>query len=202
MDQREEQFLKDLAWSEVWFPWKKKGILIRKESKGFWEVFAIIVSTLALVVSAIATIGTFRQVDLMRTQLRSAERNEAVKVVLADLKTYCDSLANMPVKEIIAIYRDADGKRYEAPMDERDYYDASLGQRSKVLTDLLMLTPWQDPRREGDIVSGVLKDFESLKTLGDLPFAERAATQVDEVAKCHGIIQRVVSTVSSSWFRD
>lgn len=94
MDENDKRFLKDLGWSELWFPWQNKGrvMLVRSDSRGPWDKIAIVLSSLALLVSSFATIATWRQVDIMRSQMTSNERNSAFSNLSLKLDEYCKIL--------------------------------------------------------------------------------------------------------------
>jgi hypothetical protein len=149
MDEREENFLKDLAWSEVWFPWKKKGILIRKQESNFWEVFAVIVSVAALVVSAWASIGTWRQVDLMRAQLTAADHNGINIKIGTALYEACGKIGAGPVKAFRYVRHGQPpekgymlpvigGKEREVTTQEREDYGVAMDDISNSIEVLFM----------------------------------------------------------------
>jgi hypothetical protein len=148
MKAEDEKFLKDLLWSEVWFPWKRKGILIRKERSSFWEIFAVVVSALALLVSAVATVGTWRQVDLMQAQLTAADRNAATIKIASTLYDACDLISQGPVKAFqYGIAKDAErrflymapvikGKPRDVTPDEREQFGSDIENTKKEIIRL------------------------------------------------------------------
>lgn len=94
MKLEDEKFLRDIAWSEAWFPWKQKrrAIFVRGGDGKTWEKIAIGLSALALIVSAASAWGTFRQTDLMREQLTADNRNEAFLELQRPLEEVCSAL--------------------------------------------------------------------------------------------------------------
>lgn len=214
MSEDDENFLKDLAWSEVWFPWKQKGILIRKERSSFWEAFAVVVSALALLVSAWATVGTWRQVDLMREQLTSADRNRAIAAVSDDLYVYCELLMSFPFAR--RGYKwDFSGPEYDEawittndfnsikPTDEQKYFTDLSEARRKAMHSFTFLHQW------------LLADKRSLSislenAVNDLPivWVEDPTEREDVYSKlfsasavCEDIRHELISIVADDRFR-
>lgn len=93
MKPNDEKFLKEVLWSEAWFPWKKKNaIFVRGQERSKTELLALILSALALIVSALATVGTWKQTDLMQEQLTSAERNAGKMRIFEAVMASCRAI--------------------------------------------------------------------------------------------------------------
>ncbi|WP_149897832.1 hypothetical protein [Rhizobium rhizogenes] len=145
MNESDERFLKDLGWSELWFPWKNKGrvILVRSDSRGAWDKIAIVLSSLALVVSSFATIATWRQVDLMRSQMTSNERNSAFSKLALKLDQYCQTLLSVDFVPAQTGRRNSSeiGVQYSLALDElhsaiRDFEKWSTEDQIPVIADI------------------------------------------------------------------
>lgn len=95
----DEKFLKEVLWSEAWFPWKRKNaIFVHGQERGKTELLAVILSALALIVSAVATIGTWKQTDLMQEQLTAAEANAGKLRISESLLSACRAIQIGPVR--------------------------------------------------------------------------------------------------------
>ncbi|MBX4976214.1 hypothetical protein HJB51_27465 [Rhizobium lentis] len=114
---------------EAWFPWKKT-IFVRGSASGSSERIALIVSTLALIISAAATVGTWRQTDLMKEQLIAADRNAGYLKISEALMTACRTIRNGPVRaRKWKIYRGEDGRPAKKPIIGNAEIDISIEQR-------------------------------------------------------------------------
>ncbi|NNH85667.1 hypothetical protein HLH89_32450 [Rhizobium laguerreae] len=131
MDEREKNFLKKVLWSEAWFPWKKENaIFVRGSANSSSERIALIVSTLALIISAAATVGTWRQTDLMKEQLIAADRNAGSLRISEALMTACRTIRNGPVRaRKWKVYRGEDGMPAKKPIIGNAEVDISIEQR-------------------------------------------------------------------------
>lgn len=131
MNESDEKFLKDLAWSEAWFPWRKKNaIFIKGDERRASEWIAITLSTLAVVISAAATVGTWRQTDLMQAQLTAAESNSGSLKMAEALVRACQTIRDGPVRaRKWKIYRTEDGKPAKLPIVNGQEFRISLDQR-------------------------------------------------------------------------
>ncbi len=74
--------------------WMKR--LVKRPN--FWERFAVTVSTIAMVISAGSTAASWRQVDLMRTQLTAADHNAATLKIATAVYAGCAKINEGPVK--------------------------------------------------------------------------------------------------------
>ncbi|KAA3529033.1 hypothetical protein DXM29_09540 [Agrobacterium tumefaciens] len=207
----DEKFLRDLAWSEAWLPWRKENaIYVRERETHFWEPFAVIVSTLALLVSAFATYGTWLQVDVMKEQLGIADRNRALQTAVEDIFQYCDHIAIPYVKPAMFYFRRADGSRYIASADGsmsgeeaqkafKDYY-IDVGRRlQKMKFSSISLLQWLPPS-EKFIAESVIRDMNALTGIKELSVAIQNGTAPEvlrsDAVVCLNIYNKLVNTVS------
>jgi hypothetical protein len=131
MDERDEKFLKDLAWSEAWFPWRKKhAILVKGSERSSSEMIALVVSTLALIASAAATLGTWRQTDLMKDQLVAAERNAGLLRISEAVANACIAIQTGPIRvRKWRISRGMDGRPTKVPIVNGTEFALSIDRR-------------------------------------------------------------------------
>lgn len=133
MKSDDEKFLKEVLWSEAWFPWKRKNaIFVRGHERNSTEHLALILSALALIVSAIATIGTWKQTDLMQAQLTAAERNTGTMRLGAAIMASCRAIQYGPVRaRKWKIYRTPDNTPAKIPVIAGKEFEISLEQREE-----------------------------------------------------------------------
>lgn len=131
MDERDEKFLKDLAWSEAWFPWKKKNaIFIRGAERRSSEWIALGLSTIAVIISAAATVGTWRQTDLMTAQLTAAEANNGSLKISEMVIRSCLAIRSGPLRaRKWKVYRNEEGKPAKLPIVNGKEIRITLEQR-------------------------------------------------------------------------
>lgn len=200
MKDNDEKFLKEIMWSEVWFPWKKKGILIRKERMTFTENLAILISISALVVSAWATIGTFRQVDLMKVQLIAADSNAANIEMASAVYDGCEMIMDGPSKAFnYGFYRDPTTKRiYTVPVikgkatdltaDEREAFGMDVEKAKKRISRVFvkrgMFGPDQKSHTTTAIVASVMAHLNAAQALvGDFTIPRLDLQMVFDLGK-------------------
>ncbi|MGO6711232.1 hypothetical protein [Rhizobium leguminosarum] len=116
---------------EAWFPWNKKNaIFVTGSASGSSERIALIIATLALIISAAATVGTWRQTDLMKEQLIAADRNAGYLKISEALMTACRTIRNGPVRaRKWKIYRGEDGRPAKKPIIGNAEVNISIEQR-------------------------------------------------------------------------
>ncbi|TAY69318.1 hypothetical protein [Rhizobium leguminosarum] len=131
MDEHEKNVLKKVLWSEAWFPWKKKNaIFVIGSASSSSERIALIVATLALIISAAATVGTWRQTDLMKEQLIAADRNAGSLRISEAVMTACRTIRDGPVRaRKWKIYRGEDGRPAKKPVIGNAEVNISIEQR-------------------------------------------------------------------------
>jgi hypothetical protein len=131
-------------WREkVRWPWNKQPVFRPPSNKG--QLIAIVISTLALIVSTVATVATWRQVDVMQLQLTAADRN-AINIKLAvALYDACHEVMLGPVAAVRFAYSSdgyllplIEGEPREITKKERDAYGWSLEQKKREIALLLM----------------------------------------------------------------
>jgi len=93
----------------------------------FWERFAIIVSTLALIVSAASTWGTWRQIDIMKAQMTVGDRNRAFQSVMEKYIAVCKTIESVPLKHVWG-----DAGDYSVRLLVREDVEAAYKQRAKL----------------------------------------------------------------------
>lgn len=131
MKPNDEKFLKEVLWSEAWFPWKKKNaIFVRGQERSKTELLALILSALALIVSALATVGTWKQTDLMQEQLTSAERNAGKMRIFEAVMASCRAIQFGPVRaRQWKVFIGPDGKPAKIPMIDDKPFVLTRAQR-------------------------------------------------------------------------
>lgn len=156
MKPEDEKFLKDLVWSEKWFPWKNKRRVIfrRGDDSKSWERIALILSLLALIVSAVSAWGTLEQNKLTREQFVAADRNRALQTTFEDLLRYCAKVGRPPLKLERVSFRDKTGKILVFPLYtiqslnavsaeiEEKYFKDLDELYAKLFMSTQMLTQW------------------------------------------------------------
>jgi hypothetical protein len=131
MKQDDEKFLKEVLWSEAWFPWRRKNaIFVRGHERNSTELLALILSALALIVSAVATIGTWKQTDLMQEQLTAAERNSGKLRISESLLFTCRTIKDGPVRaRKWKFYQEKDGTPGKRPLVKGEEFVITLAER-------------------------------------------------------------------------
>ncbi|PZP67755.1 MAG: hypothetical protein DI604_20375 [Delftia acidovorans] len=122
----DENFLRDLGWSEIWFPWNKRRIVVRGSDGAFWEKLAVVLSAVALLLSAYAARATWRQTELMQEQMLAGDRNNAVSNTSKKLLEYCQQMSQTPAKpRRVSVDNDA------AATPDLVFYSDDIAQVSK-----------------------------------------------------------------------
>lgn len=105
----------------------------------FWERFAIIVSALALIVSAASTLGTWRQIDIMKAQMTASDKNKAFQSVMEKYIAVCKTIESVPLNEE---WRDSEDEGVRLIV--REDIQAAYEQRAKLVPAIAQAEEFRD----------------------------------------------------------
>lgn len=206
----DEKFLKDLAWSEEWFPWKNKRRVIYRDGGKAWDKLAIILSALALIVSGISAWASVRQANLTSEQFIAADRNRALQTVGDDLFQYCAKASRPPITPEFVKFKDEHGDVYEAavftrkslesvPIEKEVAFFTDLdSQYVKLGAKLVLLGQWL-PKEDRMLAAGLMFDFSELfipSRFNRMKDKFRLYKRlIDEAPHCANIVARLSNTL-------